>query len=176
MNALSIEKYQQNYIKEGCISVDLLQRPFVDFDRLRLESFPSLRSVDFMKVDKMKNTIVLVEITELSRTVRSLIKMIKKEDKIKVGRNSYIIVELLKAEYREKFFESLFLFQLLRGAFLKEKRIYFFIVLCDAQKHQVFKFRFLEEFLSSLLPSSWRCKILLAESFVRKLKENKFVR
>ena len=169
MKVLNIEKYQQNYIKEGCISTDSLQESFINFDKLRLENFSSLRSVDFIKVDEVKDLIILIEITELLRTLRDLIKRVKK-DKMKIRRNSYIIAELLKAEYREKFFESLFLFQFLTNVSIKDKKVYFFIVLCDAQKQQVFKFRFLEEFLNSLLPKNWYCKILLAESFIKKLK------
>jgi hypothetical protein len=170
MESLNIEKYQQNYINEGCISVNQLQEVFINFDKLRLEFFPPLRSVDFIKIDKDK--IDLIEITELRRTVRELAKRVRKYSKVRTKEDSYIVVELLKAEYREKLFESLFLLQFI-GKSLENKKVCFFIVLCNASKIDMLKFKFLEEFLKSLVPKNWFCKILLSESFKRKLTDLK---
>ncbi len=125
MSVSALEKYKQNEIKEGCVSLDSLKESFINFDKLRADTLSSLRSVDFLKIAKNKKDFIFIEISNLLGTLKSLSKNIKKKEKIRVKSDTYIIKEFLKREYREKLFESLFLFQFITGLSLKNKNYIF---------------------------------------------------
>lgn len=161
---MNISRYEQNYINESCVVINSLKEPFINFDKLRKDHFSSLRSVDFLKIKG--SLVILVEITDLKGTVESIRKEIKKRDKVILKGDSHAIKELLKAEYREKFFESLFLLQFLDICRLVEK-VRFLIVLCNADKQTIFRFIYLRNFIKYLLPQNWECDLLLKETFER---------
>ncbi len=38
MSVSALEKYKQNEIKEGCVSLDSLKESFINFDKLRADT------------------------------------------------------------------------------------------------------------------------------------------
>jgi len=162
-----IVNFRISSVSEDCVNVEDVNSSFIiDFDRFRKEfrngAFSSLRSVDF--VELKESAVFLIEITDLKRTAKSIRKKLKSEDNVRVRTNSYVVREFIKAEYREKLFESLFLLQF-SGESIGTRRIMFLIVLCNSMQRDVIKFKYLESFLSSLLPENWDCKIILESTF-----------
>ncbi len=173
----AISNFRIDSLSEGCVNIENANGLFiVDFDRFRKEfregAFSSLRSVDF--VELKENAVFLIEVTDLKETAKSIRKEIKRKDNVQLRIGSYIIGNFLKAEYREKLFESLFLLQLLlleesveiiEVRSLEDIKVTFLIVLCNSRPQDVIGFRYLESFLSSLLPENWNCKIILESTF-----------
>ena len=162
-----ISNFRTNSLSEDCVNIENVGSLFiVDFDKFRKEfrerAFSSLRSVDF--VELKKSAVFLIEVTDLKGTVESIRKKLKREDNVRFKISSYVIREFIKAEYREKLFESLFLLQF-SGESIGTRRIMFLIVLCNSMQRDVIKFKYLESFLSSLLPENWNCKIILESTF-----------
>ena len=162
-----IVNFRISSLSEGCVNIENVSNSFiVDFDRFRKEfrekAFSSLRSVDFVELEE--DEVFLIEVTDLKGTAKSIRKKLKREDNVRVGTSSYVIREFIKAEYREKLFESLFLLQF-SGESIGTGRIMFLIVLCSMKREDVMKFKYLESFLSSLLPENWDCKIILESTF-----------
>jgi hypothetical protein len=162
-----IFNFRISSLSEDCVNVEDVNSSFIiDFDRFRKEfrngAFSSLRSVDF--VELKGSAVFLIEITDLKGTVEGIIKKLEGENNVRFEIDSYVIKKLIKAEYREKLFESLFLLQF-SGESIGNKRILFLIVLCSMKREDVMKFKYLESFLSSLLPENWDCKIILESTF-----------
>ncbi len=162
-----IVNFRISSLSEDCVNVENVSNSFIiDFDRFRKEfrngAFSSLRSVDF--VELKESAVFLIEITDLKGTVEGIIKKLEGENNVRFEIDSYVIKKLIKAEYREKLFESLFLLQF-SGESIGNKRILFLIVLCSMKREDVMKFKYLESFLSSLLPENWDCKIILESTF-----------
>jgi len=166
-----ISDFITNSLQEDCVNIaNAGSSLMINFDKFRKDfeegNFSSLRSVDF--VELKERVIYLIEITNLRETAKSKRKEIKKEDRVRLKENSYTIKSLLKAEYREKLFESLFLLQILSSnSILDNTRGMFLIILCNSTREDVGRFRYLEDFLSSLLPENWNCKVILESSFRR---------
>lgn len=166
-----VSDFITNSLHEDCVDITNVDNSLIiNFDKFRKEfkrgNFSSLRSVDF--VELRGRVIYLIEITNLRETAKSKKKEIKKADRVRLRGNSYTIKSLLKAEYREKLFESLFLLQILSSnSILDNTRGMFLIVLCNSAREDVERFRYLENFLSNLLPEDWDCKIILESSFRR---------
>ena len=163
MAEMDINRFMTKKIKEGCVDISV-DHSVINFDELRKELYSQLRSVDFVRLIGSGKEIMLIEISDLHRKIKDMKKLYANCDEETIEK---IIKEFIKAEFREKLFESLFLIQKEGIVDISpEKVVKFLIVTCNSNP---LMFEYLRSFINTITPKNWAAFVLSAKGLENRL-------